>query len=80
MLIAELLHAGGKMSQVAERLLTKWETAEIVRAPVRTLDRWRMLGIGPVGFKVGKRVLYREADVHRWLAEQRRITGRGDIA
>jgi hypothetical protein len=65
---------------MSEALLTKQETAEKCRAPLRTLDRWRSLGIGPVGFKVGKRVLYREADVDRWLADQRRLTGRGDVA
>ena len=65
---------------MSEALLTKQETAEKCRAPVRTLDRLRSLGIGPVGFKVGKRVLYREQDVDRWLAAQRSSTGRGDAA
>ena len=42
------------------------------RIKKKTLDHWRMQGKGPPYFKVGRRVLYRRADVERWLADQGR--------
>lgn len=37
------------------------------QVPVRTIYAWRAKGEGPKGYKVGKRVLYKRADVERWL-------------
>ena len=54
-----------------EKLLTLPEAAEALRTPVDTLRYWRATGAGPRGFKVGRRVLYREDDVIAWLDEQR---------
>lgn len=63
-----------------DELIHKAEAAERYCVPLRTLDRWRYLGVGPVSFKVGKRVVYRVADWDTWLQEQRERTGRGDVA
>jgi hypothetical protein len=52
-------------------LLTLTEAAAFLRAPVATLRYWRHLGIGPDGFRLGRRVLYRREDLERWVAEQR---------
>ena len=49
--------------------LTTAEVAATVRAPVATLRYWRHIGKGPKSFRVGRRVLYSEADVLAWLAE-----------
>lgn len=50
--------------------LTKEELAtELGRNP-RTLDRWAVLGIGPLRTRVGRKVLYRRASVQRWLMAQ----------
>lgn len=49
-------------------LLTQAETAELLRLSERTLERWRVLGGGPVFCKLGKRVLYRRADLDEWIA------------
>lgn len=38
----------------------------------RTLERWRMQGLGPKFIKVGRRVLYRQSAVERWLDQQTR--------
>ena len=38
--------------------------------PVRTIYGWRTKGEGPKAYKVGKRVLYRRADVEAWLERQ----------
>jgi predicted DNA-binding transcriptional regulator AlpA len=58
--------------QPEDRLLTLKETSDLVRTPVETLRHWRKVGKGPVGFKVGRRVCYRESDVLTWLDDQYR--------
>ncbi len=55
---------------VATELLTLAETAAVLRTPVATLRYWRHLGVGPNGFRLGRRVVYRREDVDRWLAAQ----------
>lgn len=50
-------------------LLTPVESAKALRVPsVRTLERWRADGTGPAFVKVGRRVAYRRADLHAYLA------------
>ena len=51
-------------------LLTTAEVAQIMRSPVSTLRYWRHLGTGPHSFRLGRRVVYRRADVTSWLHEQ----------
>jgi hypothetical protein len=46
-------------------LLTTAEVAQIMRSPVSTLRYWRHLGTGPHSFRLGRRVVYRRADVNR---------------
>jgi hypothetical protein len=53
-----------------DQLLTLSEAADILRTPVATLRYWRHLGIGPDGFRVGRRVMYRIDDLDRWIKEQ----------
>jgi len=65
------------MSSDYDDLMTTAEVAAMVRAPEPTVRYWRHLGTGPSGFKVGRRVVYRRADVVAWLEEQRRNTGTG---
>jgi len=48
-------------------LLTITEAAELLRAPVATLRYWRHLGSGPRSFRLGRRVLYRRADLRAWI-------------
>ncbi|NGZ05128.1 MAG: helix-turn-helix domain-containing protein [Magnetococcales bacterium] len=38
----------------------------------RTLERWRSLGEGPPYLKIGGRVVYRQDDIERYEAKQRR--------
>ena len=49
-------------------LLTQAETAELLRLSERTLEKWRVVGGGPVFCKLGKRVLYRRDDLEKWIA------------
>jgi excisionase family DNA binding protein len=53
-----------------DHLLTMAEVAARVRAPLDTVRYWRAQGTGPQGFKVGRRVLFRESDVAAWLDAQ----------
>jgi hypothetical protein len=52
-------------------LLTLDEAAAFLRTPVATLRYWRHLGIGPDGFRLGRRVMYQRADLEGWVARQR---------
>jgi len=49
--------------------LTTEEFAHVARTSVDTVRYWRHIGHGPMGFKVGRRVLYDRADVLAWMAE-----------
>jgi len=49
------------------QLLNQSEAASLCRLSPRTLERWRCRGGGPVYRKLGRRVLYRPADVDAWI-------------
>jgi excisionase family DNA binding protein len=51
-------------------LLTLDEAADYLRRPVDTLRYWRKLGRGPKAARVGKGLLYRKAELDRWVREQ----------
>ena len=59
--------------------ITTEEFAEIARTSPATVRYWRHIGHGPRGFKLGRRVLYREADVRAWIANERRMQ-RGGVS
>jgi hypothetical protein len=52
-----------------ETYLTTVEVAERFRTVPGTVRYWRHVGKGPRSFKVGRRVLYRQADVEAWVDE-----------
>lgn len=54
-----------------QMLLTTAEVAVRVRTSPETVRYWRHQGTGPRGFKVGRRVLYEENELSRWIAEKR---------
>lgn len=50
-------------------ILTLAEVAAITRTNPATLRYWRSVGAGgPKSFKLGRRVMYRRADVEEWIA------------
>lgn len=57
--------------QASTVLMTLDEAADFLRTPVATLRYWRHLGIGPTGFRLGRRVLYRRDDLERWVSDRR---------
>src|SRR5215213_9950490 len=47
------------------------ETSELTTLPVSTLRYLRHLGEGPPAFRLGRRLVYDEADVLAWIAERK---------
>lgn len=56
----------------ARRLLKPAEVSEWTRLEVKTLANLRLSGNGPTYHKVGRLVVYAEADVRAWLDANRR--------
>lgn len=61
-----------------DNLLTVEEVADELRVPAGTFRSWRAQGRGPRSFKIGRRVVYRRADIEAWLVKQEQATARGD--
>lgn len=61
-------------------ILTIREVAEKLHLPEGTLRYYRHADIGPKSFKMGRRVVYRRADVEAWIAAQLAATGAGGVA
>jgi helix-turn-helix protein len=56
-------------------LMTLAETADHLRTRVAPLRYWRHLGVGPAGFRLGRRVIFRRAEVDRWLSQRQATAG-----
>lgn len=52
-----------------DRLLVTEEVAELLRVPTGTLYNWRLNGKGPRAVRQGKRLVWRESDVRRYIDE-----------
>lgn len=55
---------------MATKLLNIEEAAELLSVSVPTLRLWRYKGYGPKGATIGRRVMFRESDIEKWIAEQ----------
>ena len=53
-----------------EKLLRLPEVAKLTGLPENTLRFWRHEGTGPRSARLGRRVVYRERDVIRWIDQQ----------
>ncbi len=54
---------------VQRELLTLPEAADLLRTSVATLRYWRQLNMGPAGFRLGRRVVYRREDLLKWITK-----------
>jgi predicted DNA-binding transcriptional regulator AlpA len=63
----------------SELLGTK-EVAEMTHLAEGTLRFYRHANRGPACFTIGRRVVYRRAEVERWISELETATGRGGVA
>jgi predicted DNA-binding transcriptional regulator AlpA len=61
-------------SIVDDRLLNKAETARVMNCSVALVHKWVLCGTGPKHVKVGARVMFRESELNRYVAEQTRIS------
>lgn len=57
------------MTDVAGRLLTEKEAAELLGKSCQTLRRWRRLGYGPTHTAVGKTPMYPLVWINAWLKD-----------
>ena len=65
----------------AWQLRTLEEAAAYLHTPVATLRYWRHLGTaGPRSMKIGRRVMYRQADIDAYIERQAADTGGGSAA
>lgn len=55
------------------KLLTTDEVAERLRRPPETVRYWRWKGEGPPAFKIGRRVMYDEAQLEAWIERQANV-------
>jgi predicted site-specific integrase-resolvase len=55
-------------------VLSADDAATFLGANVRTLERWRHIGEGPVFVKIGRRVAYGLEDLELYLRQQRRAS------
>ncbi|MGI8869233.1 MAG: helix-turn-helix transcriptional regulator [Mycobacteriales bacterium] len=55
---------------MSTKLINLTQAADLLHMPEATLRFWRHIGYGPPSAKIGRRVLYREADVVAWIDAQ----------
>jgi hypothetical protein len=48
-------------------LLNQRQAADLLCLSERTLERWRVSGVGPAFVKLNRRVAYRETDLIEWI-------------
>jgi predicted DNA-binding transcriptional regulator AlpA len=64
------------MPDAPDLLLCEHETAERLRVPPRTLQKWRRQGRGPDYIRLGPRSFrYEQAAIEAYIAAQRRTPG-----
>ena len=51
-------------------LLTQQQTAQALLLSTRTLERWRVMGLGPKFVRMGVSIRYRAGDVVAWIERQ----------
>jgi predicted DNA-binding transcriptional regulator AlpA len=62
---------GGPMTTDDDAILDVQAAARLVGLSVATLAKMRCMGGGPPFLKLGRRVLYRRADIKAWLDARR---------
>ena len=60
-----------------EGLLSPPQLAAYLNVPLATIYDWRHRRCGPPGFRLGKHVRYRKADVEQWIDDQARASTPG---
>ena len=53
-----------------DQLYNEKETAKLLSMSVKTLQRYRYTGGGPIYVKLGKSVRYKESDIAKYVSER----------
>ena len=61
--------AAAKREGRQSEMLTVEDVAQMAGLAVGTIRYWRSIGTGPKSFRLGRRVVYKRADVQRWIDE-----------
>jgi predicted site-specific integrase-resolvase len=61
-----------------DEMLTAQEAADYIGVSINGIYQWRWLGVGPVSHKRNGRIVFRRADIDRWLDNERLRTLRGE--
>lgn len=56
------------------KIVTLAEASEQLRLPVSTLRYYRAQGRGPVGFRLGRGVVYTQQALDEWVAQRQEAT------
>jgi prophage regulatory protein len=64
-------------SDVDSEFADSLDLEKLTGTKASTWRYWAMLGTGPASFKLGRRRVWRKADVLAWIAEQQAATGTG---
>jgi predicted DNA-binding transcriptional regulator AlpA len=64
-------------SEVDSELIDSLDLEKLTGTKASTWRYWAMLGTGPASFKLGRRRVWRKADVLAWIAAQQAATGTG---
>ncbi len=75
MLLAERLEDNRPTRFGADDFLTRQEAAAYLQSKIAlgtpgTLNNMMRAGVGPTAHKLGRRVLYRRADLDRWIKQR----------
>lgn len=62
------------MNATESRFISTEELAELLAVPIATVRRWRYMGGGPAGIKLGRHVRYERREVERWLLERQKAS------
>jgi hypothetical protein len=64
------------MNNGMKKLLSEREVEDKYGFRIRTLQRWRFLGVGPVYIKASRNVYYREIDIENFITSRMRQSTR----
>jgi len=67
------------MDGSTEYLVTK-RVSEEYGIPESTLRYYRHCATGPASFRMGRRVVYRRAEIEKWISAQEAASIRGGVA
>jgi hypothetical protein len=62
-----MLHS--RHSTEPDVLLCEVQAARALSLSSRTLQSWRLRGVGPAFVRAGRAIRYRRADLDRWISE-----------